>query len=74
MPKCPMDKEYLIFDLQKGLENERRALESCQRLSEMIESEEDRSVIDKIAEDEVRHIRMVERLIKITENHYTKES
>ena len=68
-----MDKEYLVFDLQKGLENERRALESCRRLIGMIEDEEDRSVIEKIADDEVKHIRMVERLIEMTENHYTKE-
>lgn len=71
MANCPMDKEYLIFDLQKGLENERRALESCNNLIEMIENEEDKAVIQKIADDEVRHIRMVEQLIKITEEHYS---
>ncbi len=61
----------MIFDLQKGLENERRALESCNNLIEMIENEEDKAVIQKIADDEVRHIRMVEQLIKITEEHYS---
>ncbi len=70
MANCSMDKKYLIFDLEKGLQNERRALESCRLLADMIEDEEDKAVIESIAEDEIRHINMVKRLIKITEEYY----
>ncbi len=63
----------MIFNLRKGLENEFQALESCKKLIEMVENEEDKVVIQKIKNDEVKHIRMVEQLIKITEEHYSSE-
>jgi bacterioferritin (cytochrome b1) len=65
-----MSQEGILLNLQKGLESEYRALELCKTLSETLESQEDKAVVEKIMHDEENHVRITENLIKIVKDSY----
>lgn len=69
MESC-INKEDLLFNLEKGLEHEQEALETCETLVGLLENSEEKAIIEKIAEDEKRHIKIVEYLIELTREQY----
>ncbi|MGB3988854.1 MAG: ferritin-like domain-containing protein [Minisyncoccales bacterium] len=73
MAKCSINKEDFLFDLEKGLEYEQRALEACQEIIPFLDDPKEKAVIERIAEDEERHIKIVEFLIDITKKYFINQ-
>ena len=74
--ECTMSKENLIFDLEKGLESEEAALATYESLVKLMyrdSEKDDRAIVKKIAEDEKRHIKIVEGLIEMVKNNYVEK-
>lgn len=69
--KCPMSKEDIIYNLKKGLDEERRALDLCRKLAGELHGDDSRAV-GLIAVDEERHIKIVEELIAIVEKRFIR--
>ena len=68
-----MSQEGILFNLNKGLASEIRARDLCIELLEVLEDEKDKKIIEKIIEDEKRHIKITEDPISITKAFYNKE-
>ncbi len=67
---CPMSKDAIIFDLNKGLEAEYRAMELCEKLMPLLDHELDKKDIEGIIEDEKEHIEITNNLIEIVNKYY----
>lgn len=67
---CPMSKEDIIFDLKKGLEAEYRAMELCEKLTPLLDSESDKKEINEIIADEKEHIEITNKLIEVVNKYY----
>jgi len=70
MSNCNIKQEDLIYDLKEGLKAEERARDLCHELAFLLEDQEDKAKVEKIAEDEERHIKIVRKLIDVVENFY----
>ncbi|OGZ35249.1 MAG: hypothetical protein A3A94_01385 [Candidatus Portnoybacteria bacterium RIFCSPLOWO2_01_FULL_43_11] len=71
---CSMSKEDIIFNLNKGLEAEHRALDMCQRLLAILDEPEEKEKISLIITDEKEHIKITERLIETTNRHFKENN
>jgi len=60
----------LKFNLERGLEAEKNALDLCNDLIMVLKKSSEIEVVSKIANDEKRHIKMVENLLEIVVNYY----
>ncbi len=68
--QCPLPQNDMIFNLEKGLFEERRALELYKELLANLTDEEDRKKVIAIIGDEKRHIQIVENLILLTKKGF----
>ena len=69
-----MSKEDIVFNLNQGLEAERRALEMSQRLLVLLDNPEEKEKISLIVADEEKHIEITKRLIEMTNQHYIENN
>ena len=70
--ECQMEQEAIIFNLKRGLDAEYRAMEACENLLPLLDDAEEKEKISGIIADEEKHIKITERLIKVTEEYYSK--
>ena len=49
MAKCSINKEDFLFDLEKGLEYEQRALEACQEIIPFLDDPKEKAVIERLS-------------------------
>jgi len=70
MSDCNIKQNDLVYDLEKGLKAEEQALILCRKLAGLLEDSDDKHILEKIAEDEERHIKIVKRLIEVAKNFY----
>lgn len=68
-----MSRQDILTDLSEGLLAEKRALDLCQFLLTVLTDENDKKIISKIAQDEKKHVKVVEGLIKIVEKNFIGE-
>jgi len=68
--ECSMSKNGILLNLQKGLETEKKSLELCNELVDLLDNEDEKKSILKIAKDERRHIKIIENLMKIVKNTF----
>lgn len=71
--QCSMSQEGILLNLQKGLESEIRAKLLCQDLLEVLDSEDDKKIVEKILKDEERHIKITEELILVAKAFYINQ-
>ncbi|MEK7178497.1 MAG: hypothetical protein AAB721_02475 [Patescibacteria group bacterium] len=69
---CKMEKKDIIYNFEKALEAEARALEICQMLDSMMKDDKDRDDIKSIAMDEEKHIKIAKKMIEIVNNFYKR--
>ena len=67
-----MEKKDIIYNFEKALEAEARALEICQMLDSMMKDDKDRDDIKSIAMDEEKHIKIAKKMIEIVNNFYKR--
>lgn len=77
MEQCPLSQKDILFNLRQGIGYEERSLALYEEYLAMLEGKElsdeeshDRDTILRIAEDEKRHIDIVNNLIRIAEKAY----
>lgn len=68
--KCNMSQEGILNNLRKGLNSEKRALDLCAQLLELVDNKEDKEDIEKIMKDEANHIKITNELIETISNNY----
>ena len=71
--KCSMSQEGILLNLSKGLDSEVRARDLCQELSQVLDDEHDKSVVESIMKDEERHIKITEDLIAMAKTLYRQD-
>ena len=72
--ECSMSKNGILLNLQKGLETEKKSLELCNELVDLLDNEDEKKSILKIAKDERRHIKIIENLMKIVKNTFLEQN
>ena len=70
---CPMKKQDILFNFENGLKAEERAIAVCRELIGMMTDDEDKKKLERIIQDEIRHIRITHELIAITNEHYAED-
>lgn len=71
--ECSMSQEGILLNLQKGLDSEYRARDICQEALNILEDEADRAQIQRIIDDEEKHIKITENLITVVKSFYVAE-
>lgn len=67
---CSLSLEDALFDLKQALAAEERSLEAYDFLATVLADQDDQDLVRGIAEDEERHIAIVNSLIAALEKHY----
>lgn len=68
--QCSMSQDGILLNLEKGLESEYRAKDVCQELLAVLTDEVEKAQIQKIINDEEKHIKITEKLIDSAKNYY----
>ncbi|MCU0680491.1 MAG: hypothetical protein MUF50_04290 [Planctomycetes bacterium] len=68
--ECSMSKDGILMNLQKGLESEKRAWQLCDEMLKVVKDEGDRKKIERIKNDEEKHIKITEELIATVNAFY----
>lgn len=72
--KCSMSQEGILLNLSKGLSSEQRARDLCKELHDVLDDENDKKIVEKILNDEERHIKITEELITVAKTLYSEEN
>ena len=65
-----LSKNGLLLNLKQGLDIEYKALEGYEDFLKILEDQSDRDIIKLIIEDEKKHVKLVEELVAMVNEHY----
>ena len=68
-----LSKNGLLLNLKQSLEIEYKALEGYEDFMKIIKDKADQDAIQLIIEDEKKHIKMVEELVRVVNEKYIEE-
>ena len=66
---CPMTKNDIILNLKEALNAEYKALEGYEDVLRLIKDKTDQNIIEMIIDDEEKHIKIVEEMIQLVNEH-----
>jgi rubrerythrin len=64
-----MNRNDILFNLNEGLKAEYKAIDVYQDLLRKLKDKADRNAIELVLEDEHKHVRYLEEMIKIVNEH-----